>query len=76
MTSNHDLNDDVYHCCRRSDLDVCLNPLEEEFHTAKQVDQSILASADILNSLRPLSVTTTPTPDQGRHSLVGELQFR
>ena len=51
---NHDLDHDVYHCRRRSDLYVRLEPLKEVFHTVKQVDESILASADIFNSLRRL----------------------
>jgi hypothetical protein len=32
---NHDLDDDVPHGCRRSDLYVCLKPLEKVFHAAK-----------------------------------------
>jgi hypothetical protein len=51
---NHDLDDDVPHGRRRSDLYVCLKPLEKVFHAAKQVDKSIFASADILDSLRGL----------------------
>jgi hypothetical protein len=32
---NHDLDDDVPHGRRRSDLYVCLEPLEKAFHAAK-----------------------------------------
>ena len=32
---NHDLDDDVPHGRRRSDLYVCLKSLEEVFHAAK-----------------------------------------
>jgi hypothetical protein len=32
---NHDLDDDVPHGRRRSDLYVCLKPLEKVFHAAK-----------------------------------------
>ena len=48
---NHDLDNDVPHGRRRSDRCVCLKPLEKVFHTTKQVDESIFACADILNSL-------------------------
>ena len=49
---NHDLDDDVYHSLRRSDLYVCFKPLEKVFHTAKKIDESVFACADILNSLK------------------------
>jgi hypothetical protein len=49
---NHDLDEDVPHGCRRSDPYVCLKPLEKVFHAAKEVDKSILAGADIIDSLR------------------------
>ena len=32
---NHDLHDDVPHGRRRSDLYICLKPLEKVFHAAK-----------------------------------------
>ena len=32
---NHDIDDDVSHGCRRSNLYVCLKSLEEVFHAAK-----------------------------------------
>ena len=49
---NHDLDDDVPHGRRRSHLYVCLKPLKEVFHAAKQVYKSVFAGADILDSLR------------------------
>src|ERR1700761_8149106 len=58
---NHDLDDDVCHGRRRSDLYICLEPLKKVFYTAKQVNKSILASADILNTLRGMLVVKTPT---------------
>ena len=48
---NHDLDNDIRHGRRRSDLYIRLEPLEKVFHTTKQVDKHILASADILDSL-------------------------
>ena len=32
---NHDLDDDIFHSHRRSDLYVCLKSLEKVFHAAK-----------------------------------------
>ena len=32
---NHDVDDNISHGSRRSDLYVCLKPLEEVFHAAK-----------------------------------------
>jgi hypothetical protein len=57
---NHDLHDDISHGCRRSDHYICLKALEEEFHAAKEVDESIFASSDILNTLRGIYVTEIP----------------
>ena len=49
---NHDLDDDVYHGLRRSDLYICFKTLEKVFHTAKQIGERVFACADILNSLK------------------------
>ena len=51
---DHDLDDDVPHGRRRLDLYICLKSLEEVFHAVKQIDKSIIASADVLNSLRSI----------------------
>ena len=48
---DHNLDNDVPHCRSRSDLNICLKSLEEEFHAIKQIDKSIFAGADVLNSL-------------------------
>ena len=52
---NHNLDDDVPHGRRRSDLYICLKSLEEVFHAAKQIDENIFASADVLNCLKDTS---------------------
>ena len=48
---NHDLYDDVRHSCGRLDVCVFFKTLKKVFHAAKQVDKSILASANILDGL-------------------------
>jgi hypothetical protein len=73
---NHDLDDDVYHGRRRSNLDICLKTLEKVFHTAEQIDKGIFTRADIFDGLRGVSVIETPTPSQGIRSLGGEFQCR
>jgi hypothetical protein len=49
---NHNLNNDVRHRRGRPEVYIFFKPHEKGFHAAKQVDKSILVSADILNSLR------------------------
>ena len=49
---DHDLDDDVRHSRRRSDMNVFFQTDEKEIHAAKQVYKSVLASADILDGLR------------------------
>ena len=55
---HHDLNDDVRQSRRRPDLDILFKALEKAFHAAEQVNQSILASADILDGLGDVSSRT------------------
>jgi hypothetical protein len=49
---DHDLDDDVYHSRRWSNVDVLLKPIKKEFHAAEQVCKNLFDSADILDSLR------------------------
>jgi hypothetical protein len=49
---NYDLNNDVEHGDGRPEMYVLFKAHEKGFHSAKQVDKSILASAYILDSLR------------------------
>ena len=58
---NHNLDDDVSHGRGWSELYIFLEPLEKGLHPAEQVDKSILASADILHSLRDMWASKTST---------------
>ena len=49
---NHNLDNDVRHRRRRSDVYVFLKPFKKEFQATKQVCKGFLASADILDGLR------------------------
>ena len=71
---HHDLHDDVRQSCCRPDLDVLFKTLKKAFHTAKQVYQSVLAGADILNGLDIVTVTNTHTTGQERCLLGREYQ--
>ena len=48
---NHDLYDDVCQSLSRPDLDIFLKTLEEIFQAAEEVDEGILAGADVLDGL-------------------------
>ena len=71
---NHDFDNDVPHGRRRSDLYVRFKPLEKVFHTAKQVDESIFAFPDILNSLRGKKKSQTYTFANSRNKEDAHLQ--
>ena len=64
---DHDLNDDVRHSGRRSDIDVFFKPYEKEFHTAKQIYKSILASAVVFNGLRDMYHVVTRRVGEDAH---------
>ena len=72
---HHDLHYNVSHSRRRSNVDVFLKPVEEEFHAAKQVCKSTLTSADILNSLGVMS-PRHPRGIKKANSLGGGHQFQ
>ena len=48
---DHNFDDNVSHGRRRSDFYIRLKSLEEVFHTVKQINKSVFASADVLDSL-------------------------
>jgi hypothetical protein len=52
---NHNLNDHVAHSHSRCDASIYLEPAEEIFNAAKDVDELVLASARIFNRLRSVS---------------------
>ena len=51
---NHGLNDNVHHSGGRPEMNVLFKTHEKQFHSAKQVDKSILINAYILDSLRDM----------------------
>ena len=51
---DHDLDDDVRHGRRRSDMNIFLKSDEKGLHVAEQVYKSILAIANILDGLRDI----------------------
>ena len=57
---NHDLYDDVCHSCGRPNIHIWFKTLKKVFQATKQVHQTILASADILDGLGDVS-SQTPT---------------
>ena len=73
---DHNLNDDVRHSRRWLNLYIRIKPLKEELHAAKQLDNNVLASADVLSGLRHISVRKTSAHRQGRYSLEVRLQFQ
>ena len=57
---NHDLYNDVRHSCGRPNIHIFFKTHKEVFQATKQVHQSMLASADILDGLGNVS-SRTPT---------------
>jgi hypothetical protein len=73
---NHNLNNDIHHGRGRPEMYIFFKPHEKGFHSAKQVDESILVSADILDSLWDIWIGKMPGVVQGTCLLGEECRFR